>query len=103
MLQQQIQSNNSFDSYKDASNKFNADSTNFSGIKFSSGDNIFDGSGRYFSSAEIEFIAENSSIQIRPKINLEELYFLTVINNNKKVHFISLHLLFCFVMFLSLG
>lgn len=52
---------------------------NFSGIGPLPVADCFNGTGPFFSAAEIEFIAENSLVTIKPRRKLEELDLLAVL------------------------
>ena len=51
---------------------------NVSGISPLPVKELFDGTGRHFSAAEIEFLAENCLISIKPRRKLEEIDLLSV-------------------------
>ncbi len=52
---------------------------NHSGINFGTSEAaVFDGTGCFFSAAELEFMAENFLIQIKPKKKMEAFHLLTV-------------------------
>lgn len=51
---------------------------NSSGISSTPVKNSFDGTGPHFSAAEIEFIAENCLINIKPRRKMEEIDLLSV-------------------------
>lgn len=51
---------------------------NISGISSLPVKELFDGTGPHFSAAEIEFLAENCLISIKPRRKLEEIDLLSV-------------------------
>lgn len=51
---------------------------NSSGISPISCRDLFDGTGRYFSAAEIEFMAENCLVSIKPRRKMEEIDLISV-------------------------
>lgn len=58
---------------------------------------LFDGTGPHFSAAEIEFMAENCLVSIKPRRKMEEIDLISVsslIRNEKKVIITSYHYFF---------
>ena len=55
---------------------------NSSGISATLVKDLFDGTGNHFSAAEIEFIAENCLVSIKPRRKLEEIDLLSVIETS---------------------
>lgn len=51
---------------------------NSSGISPVACRDLFDGTGRYFSAAEIEFMAENCLVSIKPRRKMEEIDLILV-------------------------
>lgn len=51
---------------------------NYSGISPIHCRDLFDGTGRFFSAAEIEFMAENCLVSIKPRRKMEEIDLISV-------------------------